>query len=449
VVKAKEDYLQMKGNYGLKLLLVFTLIAVMTYICFAGSLFGLVKIPGVNDIVPGIDINGGIDAMLYAVTEGDQKPTQADLDTAKIIIEKRLDKVGILDRNVTTDVNAGRVIVQIPWAPGETDFNPDKTLEMIGETALLTFQEVEREQTDESGNPLPTNRKVLEGTDVVNAFPVYNEQTKSYEVVLELNDRGREAFAEATKRLMNEPIAIFMDDQFISAPIVQAHITDGRAVITLPRRENNREALTEAKDLADTIRAGALPFRMEARHVNAISPLLGKGALDITIRAFIIAFLLICMFMILYYRLPGLIASIALFMLAIMTLNIVSWLRITLTLPGLAGIVLSVGMGVDANVIIFERIREELRSGKTIKAAIDLGFKRAFSAIFDGNMTTVIVAVILLIYGTGAMISFAYTLIVGVILSFFTALMLTRTLLDSVSEIDIARRTWLFGIREV
>jgi preprotein translocase subunit SecD len=136
-------------------------------------------------------------------------------------------------------------------------------------------------------------------------------------------------------------------------------------------------------------------------------------------------------------------------MLAIMTLNIVSWLRITLTLPGLAGIVLSVGMGVDANVIIFERIREELRSGKTIKAAIDLGFKRAFSAIFDGNMTTVIVAVILLIYGTGAMISFAYTLIVGVILSFFTALMLTRTLLDSVSEIDIARRTWLFGIREV
>jgi preprotein translocase subunit SecD len=248
---------------------------------------------------------------------------------------------------------------------------------------------------------------------------------------------------------MNEPIAIFMDDQFISAPIVQAHITDGRAVITLPRRENNREALTEAKDLADTIRAGALPFRMEARHVNAISPLLGKGALDITIRAFIIAFLLICMFMILYYRLPGLIASIALFMLAIMTLNIVSWLRITLTLPGLAGIVLSVGMGVDANVIIFERIREELRSGKTIKAAIDLGFKRAFSAIFDGNMTTVIVAVILLIYGTGAMISFAYTLIVGVILSFFTALMLTRTLLDSVSEIDIARRTWLFGIREV
>ena len=124
----------MKGNNGLKLFLVFALIAVMTYICFAGSLFGLVKIPGVNDIVPGIDINGGIDAMLYAVTEEGVKPTQEDLDTAKVIIGKRLDKAGILDRYLTTDVNAGRVIVQIPWAPGETDFNPDKTLDMIGET---------------------------------------------------------------------------------------------------------------------------------------------------------------------------------------------------------------------------------------------------------------------------------------------------------------------------
>jgi preprotein translocase subunit SecD len=155
------------------------------------------------------------------------------------------------------------------------------------------------------------------------------------------------------------------------------------------------------------------------------------------------------MFMIIYYRLPGLIASIALFMLAIMTLNFVSWLGITLTLPGLAGIVLSVGMGVDANVIIFERIKEELRTGKTIKAAIDLGFKRAFTAIVDGNVTTLIVAVILYFYGTGAMISFAYTLFIGVILSFFTALTLTRTMLGSVSDFDMARKAWLYGVKEV
>ncbi len=438
----------MKGNNGLKIFLVFALIAVMTYICFTGSLFGLVKIPGINDIVPGIDINGGIDAMLYAVTKDGRKPTQDELDTAKVIIGKRLDKVGILDRNLSTDVDAGRVIVQIPWAPGETDFNPDKTLDMIGETALLTFQEVDADKLDENNNPLPTDRTVLEGTDVVNALPAQNPQTKGMEVVLELNENGRKAFADATGRLIGQPIAIFMDDQFISAPVVQAHITDGNAVITLGNR-NDEEAIAEAKELADTIRSGALPFKLEAKQVNAISPLLGKGALDITVRAFVVAFMLICIFMIFYYRLPGLIASIALFSLAVMTLNFVSWMGITLTLPGLAGVVLSVGMGVDANVIIFERIKEELRSGKTLKAAVDLGFKRAFTAIIDGNVTTLIVAVILYFYGTGAMISFAYTLFIGVIISFFTALLLTRMMLSAATDLDMARKPWLYGVKEV
>ncbi len=438
----------MKGNNGLKLFLVFALIAAMTYSCFAGSLFGLVEIPGVNDIVPGIDINGGIDAWLYAITEDGRKPTQDELDSAKSIIEVRLDKAGILDRNVTTDVSTGRIVVQIPWAPGETDYDPDKTLAMIGETALLTFQEVDENLLDENGNPLPTGKIVLEGTDVVNATPQQYVQTGEIVVQLELSEKGREAFAEATGRLIGQRIAIFMDDNFIQAPVVRERIADGNAVITI-HRESLEEELQEAKALADKIRAGALPFSMEAKQVNAISPLLGKGALDVTIRAFIVAFLLICLFMILYYRLPGLIASIALFMLTIMTLNLVSWTGITLTLPGLAGIVLSIGMGVDANVIIFERIKEELRSGKTIKAAIDFGFRRAFSAIFDGNMTTVIVAVILWRFGTGPMISFALTLIIGVILSFFTALTLTRIMLQSVSDLDIARKTWLYGVKEV
>ncbi|NLH97085.1 MAG: protein translocase subunit SecD [Clostridiaceae bacterium] len=438
----------MKGNNGLKLFLVFALIAAMTYSCFAGSLFGLVEIPGVNDIVPGIDINGGIDAWLYAITEDGRKPTQDELDSAKSIIEVRLDKAGILDRNVTTDVSTGRIVVQIPWAPGETDYDPDKTLAMIGETALLTFQEVDENLLDENGNPLPTGKIVLEGTDVVNATPQQYVQTGEIVVQLELSEKGREAFAEATGRLIGQRIAIFMDDNFIQAPVVRERIADGNAVITI-HRESLEEELQEAKALADKIRAGALPFSMEAKQVNAISPLLGKGALDVTIRASIVAFLLICLFMILYYRLPGLIASIALFMLAIMTLNCISWLGITLTLPGLAGIVLSIGMGVDANVIIFERIKEELRSGKTIKAAIDFGFRRAFSAIFDGNMTTVIVAVILWRFGTGPMISFALTLIIGVILSFFTALTLTRIMLQSVSDLDIARKTWLYGVKEV
>lgn len=439
----------MKGRNGLKLFLVFAFIAVMTYICFAGSLFGLIKIPGVNDITPGIDINGGIDAMLYAVTEGGAKPTQADLDTAKIIIGKRLDKEGILDRNLSTDVNAGRVIIQIPWAAGENDFDPDKTLAKIGETALLTFQEVDESQVDENGDPLPTGRIVLQGTDVVNAQPVVDQQGNIM-VDLDLNANGVKAFSEATSRMIGQRISIFMDDQFISAPVVQSHIPNGEAVITLAKNgRSQEEVIKEAKELADTIRSGALPFKLEAKQVNAISPLLGKGALEVTIKAFIVAFILVCLYMILYYRLPGLVASIALFALAIMSLNIIAWLGITLTLPGLAGIVLSVGMGVDANVIIFERIKEELRAGKTLKAAVELGFKRALAAIIDGNVTTIIVAVILYIFGTGSMISFAYTLFFGVLISFFTAITLTKAMLVAIGDFSFTKSRWLYGVKEV
>lgn len=437
----------MKGNNGLKLFLVFALIAVMTYICFAGNFFGI-KIPGAYDIVPGIDINGGIDAMLYAVTDDNRKPTQKELDTAKVIIGKRLDKVGILDRNLTIDLDAGRIIVQIPWAAGETDFNPDSTLAKIGETALLTFQEVDTDKEDANGNPLPTGRIVLQGTDVVDAIPQTNMENGGMQVSLTLSEKGKQQFAEATGRLIGQPIAIFMDDQFISAPVVQSHITNGDARITLGNA-SSEAAIAEAKDLADTIRSGALPFRLEAKQVNAISPLLGKGALDITVRAFIVAFLLICAFMILYYRLPGLIASIALFGLAMLQLNFISWLGITVTLPGLAGVVLSVGMGVDANVIIFERIKEEMRGGKTLKAAVELGFKRAFAAIVDGNVTTLIVAVILYFFGTGAMISFAYTLFIGVLISFFTAVTITRTMLGAITDFSIARKPWLYGVKGV
>lgn len=435
----------MKGNSGLKLFLVFALIAVMTYICFAGNFFGI-RIPGVNNIVPGIDINGGIDAMLYADTEGGQKPTQKELDTAKVIIGKRLDKEGILDRDIIIDSDAGRIIVRIPWAEGETDFNPDKTIEKIGKTALLTFQEVDEDKVDSEGHYLPTGRVIIQGTDVLDATAVMNTNTGKMMVDLDLSSEAKTKFADATARLVGKPIAIFMDDDYISAPVVEEHIKDGNAVITLGGNKTGEAAALEAKDLADTIRAGALPFRLVAKQVNAISPMLGKGALNVTIDAFKVAFVLICLFMIIYYRLPGLVASVSLFALAIFTLLFISWLGITLTLPGLAGIVLSVGMGVDANVIIYERIKEELRSGKTLRASVDLGFKRAFSAIVDGNITTLITAVILYIFGTGTIISFAYTLFIGVVLSFFTAVTLTRIMLDSVTKFDIAKKPWLYGV---
>ncbi len=436
----------MRGNHGLKFFLVIAVIAALTYIAFAGNFFGI-RIPGAFDIVPGIDINGGIDAMLYAVKQDGGKPTQKELDTAKIIIGKRLDKEGIFDREITTDVASGRIVLRIPWAAGETEFNPDKTLAKIGETALLTFQEVDSTQTDENGDPKPTGKIILQGTDVVDAVPQSNTESGGMQVSLTLSSEGKKKFAEATGRLIGQPIAIFMDDQFISAPVVQAHITNGDARITLGSSRDDA-AVKEAKELADTIRAGSLPFKLEAKQVNAISPMLGKGALDVTIKAFVVAFILVCTFMIFYYRLPGVLASVALLAHTVLQLLAISWLGMTVTLPGLAGIVLSVGMGVDANVIIFERIKEELRSGKTLRGGLDIGFKRAFVAIVDSNVTMLIAAVVLMIFGTGPMVSFAYTLIVGVILSFFTAVTLTRTMLRAVTEMDILKNHWLYGVKD-
>ncbi|MEN6316491.1 MAG: protein translocase subunit SecD [Clostridiaceae bacterium] len=437
----------MKGNNGIKFFLVIALIAALACIAFTGNLFGI-RIPGAYDIRPGIDINGGIDALLYAVKEGGGRPTQDELDTAKVIIGKRLDKEGILDRDLTTDVTNGRILLRIPWAANETEYDADKTLAAIGKTALLTFQEVDKTQTDSLGNYKPTGKIILQGTEVLNAKPQTDPQTGQMVVALSLSDIGKTSFAEATGRLIGQPIAIFMDDQFVSAPVVEAHITDGNAVITL--NKTGDAATKEAKDLADTIRAGSLPFKLETKSVNSITPTLGKGALDVAIKAFIVAFILICLFIIGYYRLPGFVACIALFALAVLTLLFISWVDITVTITGIAGIILSVGMGVDANVIIFERIKEELRSGKTLRASIDLGFERAFAAILDGNLTTLIAAAMLYIFGTGSMISFAYTLTIGVIISFFTALTLTKIMMRSLAGFDFCKQhLWLYGVKEV
>lgn len=433
----------MKGNNGVKFFLVIAVIAVLTYIAFTSNFFGI-PVKGAADIRPGIDINGGIDATLFAVSE--TKPTQAQLDSAKTVINKRLDKLGIFDRQVATDVNNSSIVVEIPWKPGEKDYDPDKAIAEIGATALLTFREVDETKKDANGNYLPLPDKIiLQGKDIVDATPQKNNENGGMQVSFTLSAEGKTKFSEATARMIGKPIAIFMDEQFISAPIVEGHIANGDARITLGSASDDA-AVAEAKNLAETIRAGSIPFKLDAKYVNAISPLLGKGALDVTINAFIVAFILVCLFMIGYYRLPGILACIALIGHTVLQLLFISWTGMTLTLPGLAGVILTVGMGVDANIIIFERIKEELRNGKTLRAAIDTGFKRAFTAILDANMTTLIAAVVLYIFGTGPMISFALTLGLGVLLSFLTAVTVSRIMIKSIADLDIAKHHWLYGV---
>ncbi len=436
----------MRGNNGVKFFAVIITIAILTYLSIYGAnIPGLGRIPSAYDIRTGTDIQGGVHAILYAVKQDQTPPTDKELETARVIIGKRLDYKGVLDRIVTTDNVNGRIIVEIPWKKGEKDFNPQAAIDEIGKTALLTFQEVDETKKDDKGAYLPTGKIVVQGTDIVDARPEPNSQKGGMQVALTLSKDGAVKFEEATGRLVGKPIAIFMDNQLISAPIVNERIPSGNAVITLGNK-NAKTAAAEASDLAATIRSGALPFKLEAKQVNSISPTLGENALGVSVSAAIVAFILVSLFMLFYYRLPGILAIVALIGHTVIQLLVFSWLHLTLTLPGIAGIILTIGMGVDANVIIFERIKEELRNGKTLRAAIDVGFKRAFKAVFDANMTTMIAALILLYFGTGPIQGFAYTLGLGVLLSFLTAVTASRIMLKSVADIDIAKHHWLYGV---
>lgn len=441
----------MRGSNAVKFFSILIITGILTWIGAFGSILGF-DIPGIRAIRTGIDIQGGVDAKLYAITEDKSLPSKEDLETAKIIIGKRLDSKNIFDRVITTDNAKGYVLVQIPHKKGEA-FDPQKSIEEIGKTALLTFQEVDETKKDAKGNYLPAQteeekkaRIILHGTDVVGATAEIAQDTGGYEVGLKLSEEGSKKFSEATGRLVGKPIAIFMDEEFLSAPVVNMKIDGGSARITLggtPSQEQKNEAV----ELAGLIKSGSLPFKLEAKQVQNISPTLGSNALTVSVNALVFALILICIYITCYYRLPGLIASIALFLHTILELLALSWTGITVTLPGIAGIILTIGMGVDANVIIFERIKEEIRSGKTLRSAIDVGFKRAFTAVLDGNVTTLIAGAVLWKFGTGPIQSFAYTLIIGVILSFITAVTATRLMLKAVSDLDIARRPWLYGVK--
>jgi preprotein translocase subunit SecD len=205
--------------------------------------------------------------------------------------------------------------------------------------------------------------------------------------------------------------------------------------------------MKEAKELAAVISAGALPFNLEAKDINAISPIIGESALTISVIAGIVALILIWLFMIMFYRLPGFISCISLLGQMTGLILVIALTGMSLTLPGIAGIILTIGMSVDANVIIFERIKEELRNGKTVQSSVDSGFKSALTAVFDGNITTLITAAVLYFIGTGAVQSFAFTLGIGIILNFLTAVYATRIMLNTVSQIQGLRKPWLFGAK--
>lgn len=371
---------------------------------------------GIQDMRFGIDIRGGVEAVFepVGVTE---VPSEKQLEAARNVIESRLDAENITDREVTADKSEGHIIVRFPWKSDEKEFNPEAAISELGETAKLTFR-------DSEGNIL------VEGENVADSSVTRNRDTGEYEVALQFDKTGAEAFAKATEELVGRQMGIYMDEVMISNPRVNQVITGGQAVI------NGMENYDAAKALSDKINSGALPFSMKTSNYNTISPTLGSQALKTMVTASAAAVILVIIFMISIYRLPGVISCLTLIFQMCLQILALSIPQYTLTLPGIAGLILSVGMAVDANIIISERIGEELKEGTSIRTAVKKGYQHAFSSVLDGNLTTAAVAVILMVFGSGTMLSFGYTLLTGVIINLLAGVWMSRFMLESVIRYD-------------
>jgi protein-export SecD/SecF family membrane protein len=362
----------------------------------------------VKAIKQGLDLKGGVYIVYQASKEA---PTEEEMAAAVSMIQQRVTYKGWYEAEVSQEGD-NRIRVEIPGVEDAAT-----AVDEIGSTAHLTFQ-------DEDGNVL------VDGSNVKNAGKAY--QNNQVVVTLEFDDEGTEAFAGATTYCIGKRLSIYMDDQLLSAPTVQSAITDGSAVIT------GDFTADEAEELAAKIRAGSLPFNLEVIDYNEIGATLGANSLSTSIKAGLIGIALVFLFMLIVYRVEGLAADIALVIYMGLNLTIISLLGLTLTLPGVAGIILGVGMAVDANVIIFERIKDELNLGRPLKGAIKNGFSRALTAIIDGNVTTLVACCVLMWLGTGTIKGFAQTLMLSIIISMITAVFITRIIVNALVGLGLS-----------
>lgn len=444
-------------------------------------------IKGLKDIRLGIDIQGGVD-VTFGPADGTDA-TKEQLEAVEEVMKARLINLGINDYEVYMDESNDKVIVRFPWQTGESDFDPESAVKELGETAKLQFRAGMNYTTDvdDDGNTtiIPGGEVILEGSDVEEAFVQYERdnsgnQTGKFAVALKLKESGKNAFRDATQAAVNQDpayldasgsqsryvISIWMDTNCISYPGVNDVIEDGSAIITGDFDYDG------AKALADKINGGALPFNLKTETFKTISPSMGSGALKIMMISGLIALILIMIYMVVLYRLPGFVAAVALLGQVSGTLAVISgWFGFedsnTLTIPGIAGIILAIGMGVDCNIITGERIKEELNTGKSLDSALKSAYKRSFASILDGNMTVIIVAIILMgafgvsssffakllsflfrwfgVSTEGTIYSFGFTLLTGVIFNFIMGVLASRSMLTSLSKFKCFQNRKLYG----
>ena len=401
-----------KRNSVLTIIVFILVLALGTFTVVQG--LGKNHIGKAENIILGLDLAGGV-SITYQIKE--DNPSEQDVRDTVQRLQQRAD-VYSTDSNVYKE-GSNRINIEIP---GVSDAN--KILEELGKPGALEFLDEDNYSKYASGQEYET---VLTGSDVKNASAAIDNSgtVQEYVVQLAFTDEGTKKFADATTANVGKRIYIIYDGEIASAPTVQTAITGGSAVI------NGMDDDEEAEQLAQTIRIGALPLTLEELRSNEVGATLGKDALSTTLKAGAIGMGVIAVIMIGLYLLPGFISVLALIAYVVLMLLCLNGFNASLTLPGLAGIVLSVGMAVDANVIIFTRIKEELGAGASVKSAIDAGFNKALSAILDGNITTLIAAVVLYLMGVGSIKGFALTLGIGIALSMFTALFVTKHLLKA------------------
>lgn len=410
----------MKKSTGI-ISLVLTVAVTAGLLALAAVGVGENKTGAAKNIPLGLDLAGGVSITYQAKGE---TPSAEEMNDTIYKLQKRVE--GYSTEAQVYPQGDDRINIEIP---GVTDANA--ILEELGKPGSLSFQ-------DMSGNEL------LSGTDIKTAeAKAYKDNLNNtdYEVALTLTDEGAEKFAEATAANIGSRIAIVYDGETISAPTVQTAITNGNAAIT------NMESYESAEQLASTIRIGSLKVELEEIQSKVVGAQLGADAIRTSLLAGIIGFALVVIFMIIMYRLPGVAAGIALTSYVGITLGLLNAFEITLTLPGIAGIILGIGMAVDANVIIFARIREEIGAGKSVKGAIKTGFQKALSAILDGNITTLIAAIILSLKGSGSVKGFAHTLALSIVVSMFTALVITRLVMNAFYALGL-QDAKLYGIQK-
>lgn len=411
------------------LVIVFVLTALLLFTAFNGLQIGSLSIPSLTEgVTLGLDLVGGSEITYQAIIpEGTSAETVSEgMVTAQTMLRQRLDNLGYSEASVVLS-GSDRIVVEIPNVS-----DPEEAVQMLGTTALIQFCDYQ-------------DNVILEGDDISSATAAYgavdDSGVEQYYVAMQLSDAGFSKFKTATAEIAGYPegdnyLAIKMDGEVISSPSIESKyagvgLATDTPIITL----GVSTTVDYAQYLAGIISSGHLPFELEDTKLQTVGAQLGEKSLETSIYAGLIGIVLVMLYMLLVYKIPGLVADIALLLYMALFMVVISIARLNLSLPGIAGIILTVGMAVDANVIIYERLREELRMGKTLKSSVQAGFKRAYAAIIDSNVTTLIAAVVLLWQGTGTILGFAKTLLIGVILSMICMLIVPNLILRGFSEL--------------